>query len=242
MSARLRELTENLATLRARLAAACAMAGREPGSVALLPVTKFFPATDIALLYELELRDFGESREQEASAKVAELALADVRWHMIGRLQRNKARAAARWAHAVHSVDSPRLAQALATAAQTALDNGERTSPLEVFVQVSLDGDVARGGVLGTELDALADLVAQAGSLRLAGLMAVPPLGLDDSGTQREFARLAGIHAAFVRHFPAAIELSAGMSSDLEHAVAYGSTCVRVGTALMGTRPLMSER
>ncbi|MFE9326766.1 YggS family pyridoxal phosphate-dependent enzyme [Nocardia sp. NPDC052278] len=238
MDGRTAELAANLADLNKRIGAACHAAGRDPDSVRLLPVTKFFPATDIAILHRLGCREFGESREQEATAKVAELAgLADVRWHMIGRLQRNKARIVARWAHAVHSVDSERLATALDTAARAALDAGERGEPVRVLIQVSLDEDPGRGGVAPEDLVALADRVATAPGLQLAGLMAIPPL---DAVPDDAFARLAHLHSLVRADHPEATELSAGMSSDLESAIEHGSTCVRVGTALMGARPITS--
>ncbi|MFX0572941.1 YggS family pyridoxal phosphate-dependent enzyme [Nocardia nepalensis] len=238
MDGRTAELAANLADLNKRIGAACQAAGRDPGSVRLLPVTKFFPASDVAILYRLGCREFGESREQEATAKVAELAaLPDVAWHMIGRLQRNKARIVARWAHTVHSVDSERLATALDAAARAALDAGERTEPVRVLVQVSLDDDPGRGGVAPEDLVALTDRVAAAAGLRLAGLMAIPPL---DAMPADAFARLAHLHALVRANHPEAVELSAGMSGDLESAIEHGSTCVRVGTALMGARPITS--
>ncbi|MGW0252559.1 YggS family pyridoxal phosphate-dependent enzyme [Nocardia goodfellowii] len=244
LDARTSELAANLSALTARIDAACRAAGREPGSVRLLPVTKFFPAADLGILYRLGRREFGESREQEATAKVAALPelvgerdLSDVRWHMIGRLQRNKARIIARWAHTVHSVDSERLAMALDTAARDALEAGQRDTPVRVLLQVSLDEDPARGGVAPAELDALADLVAESEALQLGGLMAIPPLHAD---TDSAFARLATLHTLLLQRHPGATELSAGMSSDLEAAVEHGSTCVRVGTALMGARPITS--
>ncbi|MEV4129801.1 YggS family pyridoxal phosphate-dependent enzyme [Nocardia sp. NPDC049707] len=238
MDGRTAELAANLADLNKRIGAACLAAGRDPGSVRLLPVTKFFPATDIAILHRLGCRDFGESREQEATAKVAELAdLAEVRWHMIGRLQRNKARIVARWAHAVHSVDSERLATALDTAARAALDSGERAEPVRVLVQVSLDEDPGRGGVAPEDLAALTARVATAPGLQFVGLMAIPPL---DAVPADAFARLAHVHALVRADHPEATELSAGMSGDLELAIEHGATCVRVGTALMGARPITS--
>lgn len=238
VQARTGELAERLTGLLDRIEAACRAAGRDPGSVRLLPVTKFFPAADVEILYRLGRREFGESREQEASAKAAELhALQDVQWHMIGRLQRNKARAVARWAHTVHSVDSERLATALDTAAQAALDAGERTEPLRVLLQVSLDEDPGRGGVAPEDLVALADRVAAAPGLRLSGLMAIPPLGAESDSS---FARLATLHTLLRAEHPDASELSAGMSGDLESAIEHGSTVVRVGTALMGARPITS--
>jgi pyridoxal phosphate enzyme (YggS family) len=231
-------LSSALAGLLERIDAACRAAGRDPAQVRLLPVTKFFPASDVATLYRLGRREFGESREQEASAKVAELThLPDVDWHMIGRLQRNKAKAVARWAHTVHSVDSARLVTALDAGVRAALDAGHRETPLRVLLQVSLDRNPARGGVLPSDLPAVADRVENAENLRLTGLMAIPPL---DADPEPEFARLADLHAEFLTRYPAGTELSAGMSGDLEAAIRHGSTCVRVGTALMGARPITS--
>ncbi|MGW5574265.1 YggS family pyridoxal phosphate-dependent enzyme [Nocardia thailandica] len=236
-SARATELAGRLDGLLARIDAAVAAAGRPAGSVRLLPVTKFHPASDIAILYELGRREFGESREQEAAAKVDRLGLPDAEWHMIGRLQRNKARAVARWAHTVHSVDSERLANALSRGACEALDAGERTESLRVLLQVSLDADPARGGVAPADLPALADVVAAAPGLHLAGLMAIPPLDADSDAC---FANLAMLHTSLLARHADATELSAGMSGDLESAVTHGSTVVRVGTALMGARPITS--
>lgn len=233
------ELEANLRALLARIDAACAAAGRDPATVRLLPVTKYFPASDIELLYHrLGRREFGESRAQEAGAKTETLAgLPDIRWHLIGRLQRNKARQVARWADTVHSVDSERLATALERGATAALENGERTTALRVLIQVSLDADPERGGAPPASLPALAEHIAGSSSLRLAGLMAIPPLGADP---EEAFARLADLHARLRADHPDATELSAGMSGDLDSAIAHGSTCVRVGTALMGTRPIIS--
>ncbi|MFE9786647.1 YggS family pyridoxal phosphate-dependent enzyme [Nocardia salmonicida] len=231
------ELSTRLDGLLARIDAAVEAAGRPAGSVSLLPVTKFFPATDVAILHTLGRREFGESREQEASAKVDQLGYGDVEWHMIGRLQRNKARAVARWAHTVASVDSERLANALDRAAQDALAAGERIAPLRVLLQVSLDADPGRGGVAPADLLSLADLVAKAPGLHLAGLMAIPPL---DAPSDVSFANLATLHTSLLAQHAEATDLSAGMSGDLEIAVEHGSTCVRVGTALMGARPITS--
>ncbi|NKY36623.1 YggS family pyridoxal phosphate-dependent enzyme [Nocardia speluncae] len=237
-SARADVLARRLTGLLARIDAACVAAGRDSGEVRLLPVTKYFPASDIALLHRLGRRDFGENRPQEAGAKAGELGeLGPLRWHLIGRLQRNKARQVARWAYAVQSVDSERLATALEAAVAGALDAGERQEPLEVLIQVSLDADPARGGVEPAGVAALADRIATSAELRLAGIMAIPPLVADPDA---EFARLAEIQARLRAAHPTATELSAGMSNDLERAIAHGSTCVRVGTALMGERPITS--
>ncbi|WP_107983455.1 YggS family pyridoxal phosphate-dependent enzyme [Rhodococcus sp. OK519] len=237
------EIASALTRVRARLDAACRDAGREPGAVALLPVTKFFPASDVRVLYDLGCREFGESREPEASQKVADFTAdpgvtESVHWHMIGRLQRNKVKSVVRWADTIHSLDSERLADAVSAAVDAATDAGERSGPVEMLIQVSLDGDPSRGGVPVEDLEALADRVACAPGLELGGLMAVPPLGADPDAA---FAQLHAVHADLVRVHPGATTLSAGMTGDLESAVRHGSTCVRVGTALLGSRPIVSK-
>ncbi|MGU3434113.1 YggS family pyridoxal phosphate-dependent enzyme [Actinomycetes bacterium M1A6_2h] len=231
------EIEAALATVRDRLSAACRAAERDPDEVTLLPVTKFFPASDIEILRELGCREFGESREQDASVKVAEIGTDGVRWHMIGHLQRNKAKSVAVWAHSIHSVDSARLITALDKAVRGALDDGDRVAPLEVLLQVSLDGDIHRGGASREELAELADRVAESSALRLSGIMAVPPI---DSDANSAFADLARIHENLLRVHPDAVQRSAGMTGDLEEAVRHGSTCVRVGTAILGPRPITS--
>lgn len=238
--ARREELAASLEALQARIAAACEQAGREPGSVRLLPVTKKFPASDVVALIDLGLRAFAENRDQDAAAKVAEVRQlrpdVPVTWHMVGRLQRNKARSVVRWADEVQSVDSPRLATALARAVANARHDGERgEEPLDVQLQVSIDGDEERGGCPLDALASLAEQVAPSGELRLRGLMAVAPLGWDPS---EAFAALQEAHVGLHARYPGLVELSAGMSGDLEQAVAHGSTRVRVGTALLGNREL----
>jgi PLP dependent protein len=240
-SSRRAELATALAAMRERIRLACATAGRDPGQVRLIAVTKTFPATDAALLIDLGVPDLGENREQEGRAKAAELAearpAATVRWHMVGRLQRNKARSVVRWAAEVQSVDSARLAEVLARANHAAREAGERTGPLDVLVQASIDGDPARGGCPLDELPTLTEGVARSGELNVRGIMAVAPLGMDPN---LAFERLA-VAADRLRHdHPSATELSAGMSGDLEAAITHGSTCVRVGTALLGSRGLAS--
>ena len=234
------ELQSALATLQSRIAAAAASANRDAAEIELLPITKFFPASDVAILWRLGCRSFGESREQEASAKIAELGDTPVHWHMVGRIQSNKAKAVAAWADTVHSVGTIKVAAALDRACSQALANGRRSAPMRVFVQISLDGDCARGGVdIGEPagVDAVCAAVAGADGLQLAGLMAIPPLGVEPDVA---FSVLAEEHRRVLQTFPMATELSAGMSGDLEAAVRHGSTCVRVGTALMGQRPLTS--
>lgn len=243
-TAREGELATALGALRERLARAAQAAGRDVAAIELLPITKFFPATDVAILWNLGCRSFGESREQEASSKIADFADltggGDAHWHMVGQIQRNKAKAVAAWADTVHSLSTSKVATALERGAVHAIEEGRRTAPVRVFIQISLDGDTSRGGVDIADpgaVDELCDQVAQAAALRLVGLMAVPPLGVD---ADTAFAALAAEHLRVQRNHPDATELSAGMSGDLEAAVRHGSTCVRVGTALMGKRPLTS--
>ena len=244
------ELTHALAAVRSRLAMAAEQAGRNVGEIELLAITKFFPVTDVAILSRLGCRSVGESREQEASAKVAELTRLvaasprtdsrEVHWHMVGRIQRNKARSLARWAHAAHSIDSSQLVSALDRAVTTTLAEGQRENPLRVYVQVSLDGDVSRGGVDAMTPGAVDEVCAQvedAGGLQLIGLMAIPPLDWDP---EQAFERLQSQHRRVLESHPNAVGLSAGMSNDFEIAVKHGSTCVRVGTALLGPRRLPS--
>ncbi|WP_096440820.1 YggS family pyridoxal phosphate enzyme [Mycobacterium shigaense] len=247
------ELTHALAAVRSRLALAAQRAGRNVGEIELLPITKFFPVTDVAILSRLGCRSVGESREQEASAKVAELTRLvaasaasgrpdsrEVHWHMVGRIQRKKAKSLARWAHTAHSVDSSPLVTALDRAIAAALADGLRKDRLRVYVQISLDGDVSRGGVDMTVPGAVDEVCAQvdaADSLELIGLMGIPPLGGDPEAA---FERLQTEHRRVLESHPNALGLSAGMSNDLEIAVKHGSTCVRVGTALLGPRQLPS--
>jgi pyridoxal phosphate enzyme (YggS family) len=230
------QLAARLAQVRTRIAEACAAAGRDRGEVTMVAVTKTYPASDVLLLAGLGVTEVGENRDQEAAGKAAEVAAAgaDVRWHFVGQLQRNKCRSVVAYADVVHSVDSVRLAAALGDAARR-----RRDRVLDVLVQVSIDGDPARGGALAEGgdpergLDRVAAGVAGVASLRLAGLMAVAPL---DWAPERAFARLGEIAARFRAAHPAATALSAGMSADLETAIAYGATHVRIGSALLGMR------
>jgi PLP dependent protein len=235
------ELAARLAEVRDRIARACAAAGRSVDDVELLAVTKTRPASDLALLLELGLRAFGENRPQEAGAKVDELAAlcpgVRPRWHLVGTLQRNKARAVATWAARVESVDSARLADALDAAAVRARDQGARPGPLPVLIQLSLDGDPARGGVPIPGLAELADRVAGTTGLVLHGVMAVAPLGAD---LDQAFDTLRDAATGLRCTHPGARVVSAGMTADFERAIRYGSTCVRVGAALLGDRPLAS--
>ena len=231
------QLARSVARVRTRIADACAAAGRDRAEVTLVAVTKAYPASDVALLAGLGVTDIGENRDQEAAPKAAaaRAAGANVRWHFVGRLQRNKCRSVVGYADVVQSVDTVHLAEALGDAARR-----HRRRPLDVMVQVSIDGDAARGGALvgsGDQDRALAAVtaaVAGQDSLRLVGLMAVAPL---DWAPEAAFARLAEVASAVRAGHPTATALSAGMSADLEAAIAHGATHVRVGSALLGMRP-----
>jgi pyridoxal phosphate enzyme (YggS family) len=228
--ARRAELVVRLAELEERLAAACTAAGRAREQVTLVAVTKTRPVQDVQLLHGLGLRDFGESKDQEARDKAA--ALPDARWHFVGQLQRNKARSVASYADVVQSVDRPALVDALDDGARRA---GRR---VDVLLQVALSDEPGRGGAVPGELPALAERAEQAEGLRLRGLMAVAPQEQDPAAA---FARLAVVLDELRRDHPGAVELSAGMSGDLEPAIAAGATIVRVGTALLGPRPPMTR-
>jgi pyridoxal phosphate enzyme (YggS family) len=228
------ELVGSLGAVRSRIADACASVGRDAREVTLIAVTKTYPATDVVTLARLGVVDIGESKDQEARAKIGELAAPpfepiELRWHLVGRLQTNKARSVVGYATAVHSVDRPKLARALADAAA----GTQRSSPLDVFVQVSLDDDPERGGVHSDKLPALADLIAERAELRLLGVMAVPPI---DAAPDSAFERVRELSERVRRAHPGAAAISAGMSGDLEAAVRNGATHVRVGTALLGRR------
>lgn len=220
-----RELAGALVAVRERIAGACAAAGRDPGEVTLVAVTKTYPAADVVRLARLGVPDIGENRDREAASKAAEVAAAgvDVRWHFVGRLQRNKCRSVVRYAHLVHSVDRPELVAALAKAGEVG-----------VLLQVSLDRDPARGGCLLEEVPALAAAVAARPELWLRGVMAVAPI---DWAPERAFALLAEVSERLRAEYPDATAISAGMSHDLEAAIGYGATHVRIGSALLGNRP-----
>ena len=222
------ELRAGLDAVRARIAAGCAAAGRDPAEVTLVVVTKTYPASDVRLLHDLGVRDVGENRDQEAAPKADATADLALRWHFIGQLQSNKARRVARYAHLVHSVDRLSVVRALGRGAR------EAGRVLGCLLQVSLDGDPARGGVPVGDLPALADAVAAEPGLELRGLMAVAPLGI---AVEVAFEPLPRLRDVLVKDHPAARLVSAGMSGDLEAALRHGATHLRVGTAVLGARP-----
>ena len=223
-----RPAAERLAEVQRRVARAASAAGRDPASLVLVAVSKNQPLDAVLALAGLGVRDFGESRHQEAVRKAG--AAPDLRWHFLGRLQRNKARAVGRWASTVHSVDRVEMLELLAPSEPQAAGGGR---VLKVFIQVSLDGDPTRGGVPAADVPALADAVAARPTLRLLGVMAVAPAAVP---ARPAFAALRATSEDLVRRHPGARSISAGMSGDLEDAITEGATHLRVGTALFGAR------
>ncbi len=236
MTDRKTELAENLANVEERIARACAIADRRREEVTLIVVTKTYPASDVRILSELGVRHVAENRDQDAAPKAAACADLPLKWHFVGQLQTNKVRSVVGYADVVQSIDRARLVTALSKEAVRA---GREVGCL---VQVALDADASgrgeRGGVAPAGIEELADLVAGSPGLRLDGLMTVAPLTGEYAGReQAAFERLMDLSTDLRRAHPAATMVSAGMSADLEQAVAAGATHVRVGTAVLGVRP-----
>ncbi|MDR5712546.1 YggS family pyridoxal phosphate-dependent enzyme [Nesterenkonia flava] len=235
--ARRAELAENLTAVRQRIADAVTASGTHQAPE-LIVVTKYFPAADVQRLYDLGVREVGENKDQEASAKALEVGSREgLRWHFIGQLQSNKAKSVLRYADAVHSVDRTSLLKSLIKAATRARQEGARSTDLECFIQVDLRQPVpadGRGGADPGQIPALAEMITAAEGLRLAGLMAVAPL---DEPAGPAFERLAALSQQLRSQHPEATGISAGMSQDLEAAVAHGATHLRIGRDVLGARP-----
>jgi pyridoxal phosphate enzyme (YggS family) len=212
---RTEELTQNLELVRSKIAA---VADHE---VTLIAVTKTFPVSDAQILHGLGVRDFGENRDAEGAEKAA---IVSGKWHFQGQIQSNKLKSITSWASVIHSLDDLRHFEIIEKVAPY---------PLEIFLQVSLDGAHHRGGAGLEDLHLLATAVEKSETHTLAGLMSVPPLGMDPN---QGFAQLAVIHTEFMKLFPAAQSLSAGMSGDYESAIAHGATHVRIGSSILGSR------
>jgi pyridoxal phosphate enzyme (YggS family) len=229
-------ISENLAVVRERIAAAARRAGRSPSEIALMAVSKTQPAELIREAYAAGQRLFGENRVQEFSGKSPLFQdLKDADWHLIGHLQTNKAAKAAELFHAIDSVDTLKLAEKLDVAARNA---GKK---LHVLIEVNVGGEAAKSGV-ALDSDELEDLLAAAPrleALTLRGLMTVPPFTDDPEGARPYFRKLRELRDMVAsRKLPSVAmdQLSMGMSHDFEVAIAEGSTCVRVGTAIFGVR------
>ena len=217
-------IAERLQSVRERIAAAAARAGRSPDEIELIAVSKVKPAEDLLAAYEAGQRSFGESYVQEFQSKRPELGdLPGARFHLIGKLQSNKTRPAAELFDVVQTVASEKIARRL---------NDQTERVLDVFLEVKLSDEDAKGGVAPEAVAPLADYVRSCGNLRLRGLMTMPPWSKDPEAPRPYFARLRELAE---RHgLP---ELSMGMTNDFETAIEEGATCVRVGTAIFGPRP-----
>lgn len=209
---RAEELSANLSRVREK------MIGYQ---ATLIVVTKTYPVSDVAILRDCGVEHFGENRNEEGLEKSA---LVDATWHFQGGIQSRKIREIATWADVIHSLDNQSHAQKLDSLADR---------ELEIFLQLSLDGDPARGGVQEGELSDLAYLVESSKNLRLKGLMCVPPVAAEPRSA---FSEIADIHRRFQVEFPHAHSLSAGMSGDFEIALDCGATHIRVGSSILGTR------
>ncbi|MFJ2588129.1 YggS family pyridoxal phosphate-dependent enzyme [Streptomyces sp. NPDC087538] len=236
MTDRKAQLADNLARVEERIVSACSAAGREREEVTLIVVTKTYPASDVRILHELGVRHVAENRDQDAAPKAAECADLSLTWHFVGQLQTNKVRSVASYVDVVQSVDRVRLVTALSAAAE------REGRELGCLIQVALDAESGergdRGGVAPDGIEELAAAVESAPGLRLGGLMTVAPLAGPYAGRQRAaFDRLMEFSSRLRGNHPAANMVSAGMSADLEDAVAAGATHVRVGTAVLGVRP-----
>ena len=220
-------LEQRLRQIDERITARLLANQRDASSLTRIVVSKFHPAQLVRELHDLGVRDFGENRDQEASAKALEVADLALTWHFIGQLQSNKVKSVLNYAKVIHSLDRQSLLNALLK--QTA---GAETRT-DVFVQVNLTDDPGRGGVEPGELLAFADRVAQVETLNLLGLMAVASL---DGQEERDFAKIAGLSDLLKTEHPGAKFISAGMSNDFELAIDYGATHLRIGTAITGNR------
>lgn len=229
-------IADNLKRVQSQIREAERAAGREPGSVTLLPVSKFHPVEAIREVAACGITMVGENREQEAREKAAMLddgcGIA-----MIGQIQSKKANSVARWAAEVHSLDSVKLANGLDRGMALALKRGDRTSDtLPCLIQVSADGDTSRGGITREDLDELVAATEDATHLHLKGFMVVPPL---DADPRAVFEELRSLTDEYSERLGRNLVLSAGMSGDFETAIACGSDIVRVGTAVFGPRPVI---
>ena len=222
MSNRREELSENLNAIKSRISVAAQSAGRSAEEITLIVVTKTFPASDAQILYELGVRDFGENRDQEASVKSTELP-DDCRWHFQGQIQSNKLKSIANWADVLHSIDDIAHANKL----------NSLVASKDIFIQVSLDNQPNRGGVLPELIPEFLEEISAFSNLKIRGLMAVAPL---DEEPVIAFQRLKALSDRVVKTQPTAHEISAGMSNDFEAAISQGATHIRIGSQILGVR------
>lgn len=227
------DVVANLQSIRARIAASCAAAGRLPGEVRLLPVSKTMGVDKILALHAAGESMFGENRVQEAEAKANELAGTGIRWSIVGHLQTNKARNLARFADEFQALDSLRVAAELDKRLQA------QGRAIDVFVQVNSSAEPQKFGLPPDEVESFAEQLGAYPSLRVKGLMTLAIFSADPAVVEPCFVRMAELRERLRNHDRAAgsyDELSMGMSGDFELAIAHGATCVRVGEAIFGAR------
>ncbi len=217
-------LRERYEGVRAAIDEAATRADRSADDLTLVVVTKFQPASLARQLHALGVTNVGENRHQDAAPKAQELADLALSWHFVGQLQSNKARAVTQYCSVIHSVDRSSLVGALARA----------ETPTEVFLEINMTDDPARGGVHPDALLSLTERVLESPQLRLLGVMAVAP---QDEEPRRAFARLRGLAESVRTLAPDAVQISAGMSGDFAEAITEGATHLRIGTAITGNRP-----
>lgn len=225
MSDRRADLSASLADVRERAAQAARAAGRDLQDITLIAVTKTYPVSDVKILADLGIADFGENRSEEGLEKSL---LVPSTWHYQGQVQSRKLRDIATWADVIHSLDQLSHIEKLA---RICLDMDKT---LKIFIQLSLDGAPDRGGVLEEGVSQLAQSVENSEKLQLVGLMCVPPVEYE---FEEAFTQIAEVGQRFRSNYPQAILLSAGMSSDFEEAIAHGATHIRVGSQILGSRP-----
>jgi len=225
MSERELEIAAALKSVEVKILGAAKKAGRDRNEITLIAVTKTYPASDVEILRNLGVENFGENRSEEGVTKSEQVSGI---WHFQGQVQSRKLRDIADWASYVHSLDSADHVAKLSRIAT------ELEKEISIFLQLSLDGAPDRGGVRSTELKALADTAANLPNIKLVGLMCVPPVELEH---ERAFSEIASFHQGFLNNFPAATYLSAGMSSDFEVAITHGATHLRIGSHILGSRP-----
>jgi PLP dependent protein len=226
-------IARNLQAVRSRIDAAARRAGRDPGDVTLVAVSKTFGIDAVRAACAAGQRDFGENKVQEALQKIAESAENPIRWHLIGHLQSNKAKKAAGAFACIHSVDGIELLRRLDEAAAA-----QGAAP-EILVQIDLAGEDTKFGATADAARAVVDEAARAKAVRLVGLMLLPPWNEDQEQTRPWFVRLRGVRDRWIAEGvpPARLRhLSMGMSHDFEAAIEEGATIVRVGTAIFGKR------
>lgn len=219
------EVAARWRAVRDEIDAECARLSRSPDSVTLVVVTKFHPASLIEELWDAGARDFGESRHQDAVLKAEALAEKDFTWHFVGQVQSNKARAIAKYADVIHSLDRPSVVEALRTS----------ESRVDGFIELNLTPDPERGGVANPDdMLFLAERIASTDTIELRGVMAVAPL---DVSPAEAFDRVVAWSEALTQAYPNANQISAGMSADWREALAAGATHLRIGTSITGKRP-----